>query len=544
MMNTAVRWLSTLPICVLAILLTSQAAFADDVYKSIENPEAKAFGNRVCTNKECAKLAAMLIHNRNEKINPCEDFGAYVCGNFKINSNEIGYHVEGMQTIHRKLKRMMESPPEPNEKPWYNLARSFYKKCLDTTSDVYPGLRVLLDEIGGWPALTAEIKILYNEMDGEDINGSFAFLKKEIPNFDFEKYFKRLYDGIAPVDPETIVVLEFPEYFKQFHKLFRSENKRKVANYASFLILRHLFRLPITKINRYIPTREANCLYLMYGDLLSYRVTKMYFEKHFDRDAVQKVTEMVKLIKEELRESLKNASWLDDKTRANAILKVDKMAYSVGYPENLLNDTYIEDNWNIPPSPSSESFYQLAARVERKLIASALLQIKLPPDTISWISPILIVNAYYQPSKNKIVIQQGYFQPPFYEKNLPDYINYATIGSIISHEIMHGFDSKGRFYDAFGNVVDWWENAASVKYDEKTKCYVKQYTAEGVDGLATLRENIADNVGFKLAYGAYKRLLKKRGLSTEPALSAFEKFTLEQVFFIAYNHLPKTLRRT
>uniref|UniRef100_A0A7E4V531 Peptidase_M13 domain-containing protein n=1 Tax=Panagrellus redivivus TaxID=6233 RepID=A0A7E4V531_PANRE len=618
MVNTPVKWLFILPILFLAIFPTSQAAFADDVYKSIENPEAKAFGNRVCTNKECAKLAAMLIHNRNEKINPCEDFGAYGCGNFKITSNEKSYLLEGTQSIHRKLKRILESSPEPNEKQWCNLARSFYKKCLDTTSDVYPGLRVLLDEIGGWPALAAgtsdwtefdesfeeyianihrkyqldfffkvkvfnvkhdnrrqniiqvtptlvefnsshlndlskhgsrfnpklnieqfdaelvetltfhgEHKVLYdNTSISLQFPGTWYHYNYEFPNFDFEKYFTRLFDGIALFDRETVVAFESAEYFRQFHKLLRPENRRKVANLASVLVLRHLLDIPKT---------EQSCMYYM-NSALKYPTAQMYIEKHMDRDAVLKATEMVKLVKEELRESLKNASWLDDQTRANAILKVDKMAYSVGYPENLFNDTYVEDNWNIPPSPSSESFYQLAARIERKLIASSLSQIKRQPDTISWEMPILMVNAYYYPTKNKVVIQQGLFQLPFYDKNLPDYVNYATMGFIVSHEIMHAFDNQGRFYDAFGNDVNWWENATSVKYDEKTSCYVKQYTDEGVDGMLTLGENIADNVGIKLAYGAYKRLLKRSGEYTEPALPTFEKFSMEQMFFIVYNH--------
>uniref|UniRef100_A0A7E4V683 Neprilysin n=1 Tax=Panagrellus redivivus TaxID=6233 RepID=A0A7E4V683_PANRE len=262
----------------------------------------------------------------------------------------------------------------------------------------------------------------------------------------------------------------------------------------------------------------------------------MYFEKYFQRDATHKVTEMVKLIKEELRETLKNASWLDDQTRANAILKVDKMAYSVGYPENLFNDTYVDENWNIPPSPSSENFYQLVARMERKFISLSLLKLNRQPATTSWNYPILFANGYYLAKENMITILPGYLKLPFYNQNLPDYVNYAIVGVTIGHEIMHGFDNKGRFYDAFGDAVDWWDNATSVKYMEKANCYVDQYTAEGVDGMFTLGENIADNVGFKLAYGAYKRLLKKRGLSSEPALPAFEKFTLEQVFFIAYNH--------
>uniref|UniRef100_A0A7E4V5V7 Peptidase_M13 domain-containing protein n=1 Tax=Panagrellus redivivus TaxID=6233 RepID=A0A7E4V5V7_PANRE len=625
MVNTPVKWLYILPILFLAIFPTSQGVFADDVYKSIENPEAKAFGNRVCTNKECVKLAAMLLQDRNDKINPCEDFGAYVCGKFKINNDEKTYFHNGARNIHRKLKRILESTPEPNEKPWYNFARSFYKKCLDTTSDVYPGLRDLLNEIGGWPAPTAgtsdwtefdesfeeyianihrkyrvdfffkvkvfnvqldnrrqniiyvtptlaefnsshledlsehglhlnpklnfyqfkyelfdtltfhnKNKVLYNNRLSQSIYGPIAAVKVDFPNFDFEKYFKRLYNGITRVDPETIFVFESPEYFRMFHELFRPRNRRRVANYASILVLQRLLNLP--KHHGEKKPRENSCIGIMYSYLLIYPVSQMYIEKHVDHDAIQKVTEMVTLIKEELRESLKNASWLDDKTRASALFKMDKMQDDIGYPKNLFNDTYVEDNWNFPPSPSSESYYQLVARIERKLIASSLLKITQPRDTISWLESILMVNAYYYRQENEIVIQQGLFQLPFHDKKLPDYINYATMGAVVSHEIMHGFDNKGRFHDAFGENVDWWDNTTSIKYDEKTSCYVKQYTAEGVDGLFTLGENIADNVGFKLAYGAYKRLLKKRGVSSEPALPAFEKFTLEKVFFIAYNH--------
>uniref|UniRef100_A0A7E4ZWH8 Peptidase_M13_N domain-containing protein n=1 Tax=Panagrellus redivivus TaxID=6233 RepID=A0A7E4ZWH8_PANRE len=440
MVNKPVKWLRILPTFLLAIFLTSQTAFAHDVYESIENSEAKAFGNRVCMNKDCVKLAAMFIQDRNDKVNPCEDFPAHICGNFKVNNNDPSYHTEGALILHRKLRRMIKSPPVPNEKPWYNLVRTFYKKCIDTASDIYPGLRVLLDEIGRWPALTAgtnvwtefhesfeeyianihrkyrlyfffktivvnvpvnettKMNVIYilpapMELNSSHLNdlsnhgshfnpkpdsdlfdaelfetltfhkannalydrnsasrqfhGPLSHYKEEFPNFDFAKYFTRLFDGIAPFDPETIVAFESAEYFRQFHKLLRPEYKRKVANYAGISVLQHLFDLRITKINKRIQTREANCFYLMYDDLLVYPISQMYVEKHVDRDVVQKVKEMVKLVKEELRESLETACWLDDKTRARALFKVDKMADSVGYPENLFNDTYVEENWNI-----------------------------------------------------------------------------------------------------------------------------------------------------------------------------------------------------
>uniref|UniRef100_A0A7E4ZWB8 Peptidase_M13 domain-containing protein n=1 Tax=Panagrellus redivivus TaxID=6233 RepID=A0A7E4ZWB8_PANRE len=110
------------------------------------------------------------------------------------------------------------------------------------------------------------------------------------------------------------------------------------------------------------------------------------------------------------------------------------------------------------------------------------------------------------------------------------------MGATIGHEVMHGFDNQGRSFDAFGNVVDWWDNATSAKFTDKANCYVDQYTAQGIDGMLTLGENIADNVGFKLTYGAYKRLLKRRGGSAEPALPTFEKYSPEQMFFIASSH--------
>ncbi|CAJ0606404.1 unnamed protein product [Cylicocyclus nassatus] len=119
-------------------------------------------------------------------------------------------------------------------------------------------------------------------------------------------------------------------------------------------------------------------------------------------------------------------------------------------------------------------------------------------------------------------------------------LNYGGIGAIVGHEITHGFDNKGKKYDAYGKRRDWWSEDSQEKYEQRSQCFVDQYgkievpeTGHKIDGERTLRENIADNGGVKLSYGAYKAYLQKHG-GEEDRVKGFEQFDNDQMFFLGW----------
>ena len=147
------------------------------------------------------------------------------------------------------------------------------------------------------------------------------------------------------------------------------------------------------------------------------------------------------------------------------------------------------------------------------------------------------VNAYYNPNLNEIVFPAGILQPPFFNANADDAINYGGIGAVIAHEISHGFDDQGRQYDATGNLRDWWTAESAVKYKERAGKIVKQYAeyeplpGMHINGELTLGENIADDGGVKLAYAALQKALAKNPQAREQKIDGF---TPEQRFFLGW----------
>ena len=157
-----------------------------------------------------------------------------------------------------------------------------------------------------------------------------------------------------------------------------------------------------------------------------------------------------------------------------------------------------------------------------------------PIDRDEWGMSPQTVNAYYNPELNEIVFPAAILQPPFFDANSDDALNYGAIGAIIGHEISHGFDDQGSQYDGQGNLRDWWTKADHEKFDAKTKSLIEQYSGYSplpgyrLNGELTLGENIADNSGLAIDYKAYKL-----SLGGKPA-PVIDGFTGEQRFFLGW----------
>ncbi|KAK9870256.1 hypothetical protein WA026_006342 [Henosepilachna vigintioctopunctata] len=151
------------------------------------------------------------------------------------------------------------------------------------------------------------------------------------------------------------------------------------------------------------------------------------------------------------------------------------------------------------------------------------------------------VNAYNSFSDNSIIVPLAFLTYPMYHLGL-EVLNYGSIGSVLGHELTHGFDNNGRKRDKYGNYKQWWSNDTIQTFERKAECFVEQYdniTIEGVEGKVngkkTLGENIADNGGLSHSFVAYKNFKKRVG--SEPMLPGFEDFTLDQLFFIAFGSI-------
>jgi len=255
---------------------------------------------------------------------------------------------------------------------------------------------------------------------------------------------------------------------------------------------------------------------------------ELFVKAHFPRSARQRMLELVENVKAVFRERLQQLDWMTEPTRAKALAKFDRFTQKIGHPEKFRDYSAVEIRsndliGNVWRSQEFETHRQLS-------------RVGGPVDRSEWRMTPQTVNAYYSPLQNEIVFPAGILQPPFFDPQMDDAVNYGGIGAVIGHEITHGYDDQGRKYDASGNLNDWWTEADAKAFETQAQRLVEQYNAyEPLPGLhlngkLTLGENIADLGGVSIAYEALERALAK-----DPSKrKTIDGFTPEQRFEIAW----------
>jgi putative endopeptidase len=267
---------------------------------------------------------------------------------------------------------------------------------------------------------------------------------------------------------------------------------------------------------------------------------ELYVAKAFSPQAKARAKEMVNNLFASMREHIMGLDWMDETTRAAALNKLSSFGVKIGYP----------DKWRDYSSLTIDrsSYLQNLRRVSEFNFRFNLAKVGKAPDPTEWGMTPPTVNAYYSPTRNEIVFPAGILQPPFFNPDADDAVNYGGMGAVIGHEISHGFDDQGSKYDALGNLKMWWTPETRKKFDERTGLVVQQfdgYTAIDslhVIGKLTLGENIGDFAGLSIAFTALEK-----ALAGKPK-HMIDGFTPEQRFFLAWaqiwrtNSTPEALR--
>ena len=255
-------------------------------------------------------------------------------------------------------------------------------------------------------------------------------------------------------------------------------------------------------------------------------VGKLYVEQHFPAERKARMEEMVQNLLLAMKQSIDTLAWMSPATKKQAQAKLAKFTPKIGYP----------NKWK-DYSKLVVSRDDLVGNVMRSRAVESdreLNKLGKPIDRDEWLMTPQTVNAYYNPELNEIVFPASILQPPFFDPEADDAVNYGAIGAVIGHEISHGFDDQGAQYDGDGNLRDWWTAADHKNFKARSQMLVKQYSAfspipgYNVNGELTLGENIGDNSGMAIAYKAYKLSLKGK---KAPVINGL---TGDQRFFIAY----------
>ena len=270
--------------------------------------------------------------------------------------------------------------------------------------------------------------------------------------------------------------------------------------------------------------RSVRLVSSVLGDALG----SLYVSKHFTQETREKVLLLVDDIMGVFRERLQKVPWMDDQTRKMAIEKLDGFKVNIGHPDKF------RDYYGLIIKP--DDYVGNIRRYCEFEMQKQLSRIGKPVDRSEWHTSAPTVNAFYSPTKNEITFPAGILQPPFFDPDMDDAVNYGAMGAVIGHEITHGFDDEGRNYDAKGNISDWWSADAKKMFNDLAKNVVEAYSSNEVfpgffiNGELTLGENIADLGGVSIAYEALKRRLEKDPSSRKE----IDGLTPEQRFFISY----------
>lgn len=267
---------------------------------------------------------------------------------------------------------------------------------------------------------------------------------------------------------------------------------------------------------------------------------QLYVAEYFPPEAKARVLKLVADLRAVFRARLETLDWMDETTRTRALAKLDAFTVKMGYPDKWKDYSAVV----IDRGPYVLNVFRAAEFEARR----NLQKIGKAVDKTEWGMTPPTVNAYFSPSVNGIAFPAGILQPPFFDPKADDAVNYGGIGTVIGHEITHGFDDQGRQYDAQGNLTDWWTPESAAKFKQRAAIVVKQFAGYSalpglnVNGELTLGENIADLGGVKVAYAALQRAL------ADQVRTPIDGFTPEQRFFLSWatiwrnNIRPENLR--
>ena len=365
---------------------------------------------------------------------------------------------------------------------------------------------------------------------------TYEEFKSEYPGVDWDAYFKGL--GLDTVGK---LVVSQPSSFK---------NTLEVLNTASLEELRtYVAAHYIDAASSYLSEDFALASFEFFGktmsgtqeirprwkramgvpnSILSEAVGQIYVAKYFPESEKARVEGMVSNIQQAFSKHIEALDWMSDETKAKAQEKLAAFTVKIGYPNKW------KDYSTLTVDPK-KSYWENVVAANRWYTADSMSEVGKPVDREKWLMPPQMVNAYYMPTTNEICFPAAILQPPFYNPEADDAVNYGAIGVVIAHEMTHGFDDQGSQFDKYGNMNDWWTAEDRAAFEKKTDVLVKQFDAIEIlpglfaDGKFSLGENIADQGGLRLAFTGLTEFAWANGRPED-----IDGFTGEQRFYIGY----------
>ena len=397
-------------------------------------------------------------------------------------------------------------------------------------------------EIAAAQIMKLETRLAKNHMKKEDtrdvtkLYNMYALdkLSEVMPDFNWTNYLKEA--GLSGLEQIDIAMVDYTKALNDIIKttdisIWKKYLKWGLINSRTSVLTKELDDLNFSFYSRELQgveeqrpmwTRGVATVNGNLGEV----VGKVYVKKHFPPEAKKRMEEMVANLIKAYEQSINELDWMGEETKKEALDKLGKFNPKIGYPDTWKDYSALEIE--------EDDIYGNINRSRMVQYQREIDKIGQPIDKEEWGMTPQTVNAYYNPTMNEIVFPAGILQPPFFDLNAEDAINYGAIGAVIGHEIGHGFDDSGSSFDGDGMMRDWWTAEDKTEFKKRTDALIEQYNqfevidSVYVNGEFTLGENIGDLGGLSIALKAYQISLAGK---ESPEMDGF---TGEQRVFIGY----------
>ena len=377
----------------------------------------------------------------------------------------------------------------------------------------------------------------YSQVKLRDINAnyhkmSFQELVRDFPGIDWTTVF-----WISGFPAFDYVDVGQPEPIHEVEKIYADTPLEDLKSYAELNVISHAagllsadFRKVQFTVRKVISgqqqddpmwKRATNLVNSVMGEPIG----KMYCEKYFPESSKNRMLQLVHNLQTALSQRIDEATWMSAETKAQAKDKLENFIIKIGYPDKWKDFTNLEisDTLSLTENLDNVSEFFLLDNLRKK--------VNKPVDKSEWFMTPQTINAYYNPTSNEICFPAGILQPPFFDPEADDALNYGAIGGVIGHEMSHGFDDQGCQFDKTGNQRNWWTEQDKKNFDQRTQVLVDHFSnievvnGKKVNGKLTLGENIGDNGGLNIAL----RAMRNTGNT-----AVIDGFTADQRFFLAW----------
>lgn len=399
------------------------------------------------------------------------------------------------------------------------------------------------------PMMTKEdrrdVRKMYNPMSVEE-------LQALVPVIDWNAHLQGIGVGLDKDGLNKIIVTDLG-YFKAMNTIFTQrsvEDIKTLLRWNAINTSASLLSTDLEKTNwefyskelrgaKKQRPRDERALNSVNGSI-GEAIGKLYVDKKFPPEAKRKAREMIDNVLLGFEKRIKGLTWMSDSTKQKALEKLSKLTVKIAYPDKWKDYSALQ----VKGIKNGGSYFENALSVAKWNYEEDMAKLGKPVDRTEWGMSPQTVNAYFNPVNNEIVFPAAILQPPFYNYQADEAVNYGGIGAVIGHEISHSFDDSGARFDGDGNLNNWWNEEDAKKFAEEGKALIGQYDAlvaiddVHVNGTFTLGENIGDLGGVNAAYEGLQIFLEKNGRPEK-----IDGFTPEQRFFLSWGTIWRTKAR-